>query len=114
MSERQKNLVISALKEYASPVLVGLVGMMLWRDLSELRTDVKTLLAEGPSTNVRLTTVERDVEMLKRYHMAPAADNTQTASLMPPLFLPDLEQNYEDSPETYRVWMAAVQGLAGD
>lgn len=62
-----KEEVISILKEWASPVLIGIVGMLLWRDVTEMRADVKLLLTQQSADRVKIEQLETDVAMLKQY-----------------------------------------------
>lgn len=62
---QQKSEVINILKEWASPVLIGMVGMLLWRDVTELRSDVKQLLTQQSANQVRIERVEADIHLLK-------------------------------------------------
>lgn len=62
-----KEEVISILKEWASPVLIGIVGMLLWRDVTEMRADVKLLLTQQSADRVKIEQLETDVQMLKAY-----------------------------------------------
>lgn len=57
--------VISILKEWASPVLIAIVGMLLWRDVTEMRADIKLLLTQQSADRVKIEQLEEDVEMLK-------------------------------------------------
>lgn len=62
-----KEQVISVLKEWASPILIGIVGMLLWRDVTEMRNDVKLLLTQQSADRVKIEQLESDVNMLKSY-----------------------------------------------
>jgi hypothetical protein len=62
-----KEEVISILKEWASPVLIGIVGMLLWRDVTEMRNDVKLLLTQQSADRVKIEQLEDDVKILKNY-----------------------------------------------
>jgi hypothetical protein len=64
-SAQPKQEVISVIKEWASPVLIGIVSMLLWRDVSELRSDVKILLTQQSANEVRIQSMEADIAMLK-------------------------------------------------
>jgi hypothetical protein len=59
--------VINILKEWASPVLIGIVGMLLWRDVTEMRSDVKLLLVQQSADRVKIEQLETDMKMLKGY-----------------------------------------------
>lgn len=70
-TEYPKEQVISILKEWASPVLIGLVGMLLWRDVTEMRSDVKLLLTQQSADRVKIEQLEDDVKLLKTYVLTP-------------------------------------------
>lgn len=64
--QEDKDRVMSIIKEYASPVLLSIIGMLIWRDLSELRTDVKLLLIQQNRDSVKISLLESDVNELKK------------------------------------------------
>jgi len=64
---QDKEKVISSVKEWASPMLIGLVGILLWRDITEMRADVKLLLNNQSADRVKIEQLESDVSMLKNY-----------------------------------------------
>jgi len=64
---QDKEKVISTVKEWASPMLIGLVGLLLWRDITEMRQDVKQLLLNQSADRVKIEQLESDVSMLKTY-----------------------------------------------
>jgi len=57
--------LVSAIKEYLAPLLLTLVGLFIWRDISEMRSDVKLLLVQQSADRVRIETMESDIAMLK-------------------------------------------------
>jgi hypothetical protein len=79
MSERQKNLVISTLKEYASPALIGIVGMLMWRDINEMRSDVKLLLADKANVQARVIYLEEQMRVLQSFHLSRTPVSSTTA-----------------------------------
>jgi hypothetical protein len=56
---------ISKVKEYLTPSLVTIVGVMLWSQLTELKADVKQLLINQSADQVKIANLENDVEELK-------------------------------------------------
>lgn len=66
MPNNNNSDIISAIKEWASPMLIAIVGTLLWSDLSELKTDVKTLLIQQSENATRIELLERDVQILKQ------------------------------------------------
>lgn len=65
MSNVPKNDIISAVKEWASPVLIAIVGTLLYSDLTELKSDVKTLLIQQSADRTRIEMLEKDIQILK-------------------------------------------------
>lgn len=78
-----KEEVISTLKEWASPVLIGLVGMLLWRDVSEMRSDVKLLLTQQSADKVRIEKLESEVALLKNYVFIQRSGNSKPSNENP-------------------------------
>lgn len=58
--------IISAVKDWVSPMLIAIVGTLLWSDLSELKNDVKMLLIQQSENATRIQMLERDVDILKQ------------------------------------------------
>jgi hypothetical protein len=57
---------INTLKLYIFPSIVTILAMMIWRDVSELRSDVKQLLAESASNKAKVERLERQVDQLNQ------------------------------------------------
>ena len=60
---------ISKVKEWISSILITVVGVMLWSQLTELRADVKKLLINQSADQVKIANLEQDVEELKSNYM---------------------------------------------
>ena len=61
-----KNSVFNAIKLYFFPSLVTILAMMIWRDVSELRSDVKQLLAESNSNKAKVENLQKQVDRLNQ------------------------------------------------
>lgn len=61
VSPNPKSSVSSALKLYLFPSLVSILAMMIWRDVSELRSDVKQLLAQSNIDKTEIQNLKREV-----------------------------------------------------
>ena len=61
VSPNPKSPVSNALKLYLFPSLVSILAMMIWRDVSELRTDVKQLLAQSNIDKTEIQNLKREV-----------------------------------------------------
>lgn len=57
---------ISTLKLYLFPSLVTILAMMIWRDVTELRSDVKQLLAESSANKAKVERLEKQVDQLNQ------------------------------------------------
>jgi hypothetical protein len=59
-----KSSVGNALKIYFFPSLVTVLAMLIWRDVSELRSDVKSLLAQSNVDKTEIINLKKDVDIL--------------------------------------------------
>lgn len=59
-------LTVEQIKAWITPGLISILGLFLWRDLSELRTDVRTLLAQSMADHTKIIQLEQDVTLLKQ------------------------------------------------
>lgn len=67
---------INAVKEYVAPIFMGIVGLFLWRDISEMRSDVKLLLTQQSADKIRIENVITDVATLKTFVFGEKGTNT--------------------------------------
>lgn len=69
----------NTLKLYLFPTLVSILAMLIWRDVSELRSDVKALLAQSSVDKTKIDALERDVKSLEQtvYMKKPLASNEE-------------------------------------
>jgi len=65
MTNVNNERVINSVKQWLTPGLISLVGMMIWGQLSELKSDVKTLLINQGVTQTKLLALEKEVDYLK-------------------------------------------------
>jgi hypothetical protein len=66
MSEVKNSSIVNNIKLWAFPSLVTILAMMIWRDVTELKSDVKQLLAESASNKTKVERLERQVDMLNQ------------------------------------------------
>lgn len=78
-NEVPREQVISVLKEWVAPILLSIIGMLLWRDITEMRADVKLLLTQQTADRVKIEQLEKDVEILQTYVFSnkPAQDTPE-------------------------------------
>jgi len=76
-----KSSMANTLKLYLFPSLVSILAMMIWRDVSELRTDVKQLLAQSNVDKTEIQNLKKDVQMLNhQVFKTPVTAMTETSS----------------------------------
>jgi hypothetical protein len=66
--------VIDQVKLWITPGIIGIIGMFIWRDLTELRSDVKQLLLQNAEDHTKLIRLDNDVNMLKQKVFFQPAD----------------------------------------
>ncbi len=64
-SPPSKSSIANSIKLYLFPSLVTIVSMLIWRDVSELRNDVKMLLAQSNVDKTKIDQLEKDVKSLE-------------------------------------------------
>lgn len=57
----KENPAITAFKIWVFPGLVSIMGMMIWHEVSEIKSDVKLLLAQMNVDKTRIDNLEREV-----------------------------------------------------
>jgi hypothetical protein len=65
MSQKPET-ALTKVKLWIFPSVVTILAMMIWRDVNELRTDVKQLLAESSSNKAKVENLERQVQQLNQ------------------------------------------------
>ena len=58
--------MITTFKLYLFPTLVTILAMLIWRDVSELRGDVKSLLAQSNVDKTNIEQLQRDNRILEQ------------------------------------------------
>ena len=56
---------INSLKSYLAPTLLSIIGVLVWKDVSEMKSDIKTLLTTQSANEVRINNLEREIQQLK-------------------------------------------------
>lgn len=67
MATAYNDSVIGRVKEWLTPILMVIVGTMLWNQLTELKQDVKLLLINSGANEVRISRLEADVIALQNF-----------------------------------------------
>jgi hypothetical protein len=76
-----KNSLGNTIKIYLFPALVTILATLIWRDVTEMRSDIKALLAQSNIDKTDILNLKRDVQVLEQ-----AVFNKKiTAASVPPL-----------------------------
>lgn len=62
----EKNNIGNILKIYLFPVLVSVLSMIIWRDITELKNDVKMLLAQSNIDKTRIDHLEKQILLFQQ------------------------------------------------
>ena len=78
-----KSTVGNTIKLYLFPVLVTILASLIWRDVTEMRSDIKALLAQSNIDKTEIQNLKRDVQMLdhevfKTPMVTASADETES------------------------------------
>lgn len=65
-TQTSKSSVKDTIRLYLFPGLVAILGSLIWRDINEMRSDVKMLLAQSNIDKTRIENLERDVRQLEQ------------------------------------------------
>jgi hypothetical protein len=65
MPEASKEKVKSTIREWLTPSLISILGVILWTELTELKRDVKTLLIANGSTNTKVIMLQEQIDYLR-------------------------------------------------
>ena len=57
---------LSSFKAWLTPILMSILGIMIWHDLNEMKNDIKTLLAKDSANQIRIEQLEKDVDLLRK------------------------------------------------
>jgi hypothetical protein len=66
---------IDSIKAYITPGLISIIGFFLWNELSEMKQDIKVLIKESSGNEVKISTMQHDIIMLKSAIYTDYRDN---------------------------------------
>lgn len=78
LPQTPKTSMGNTLKIYVFPALVTILATLIWRDVTEMRNDVKMLLAQSNVDKTKIEQLEKDVKSLEQavFNKRPIAANT--------------------------------------
>jgi hypothetical protein len=80
--------IIDRIKIWASPVIVSILGMMIWADVTEMKRDIKRLLEVSSSQQARIESLEKDLSLIKGNYFRSASNETEDTEHRLPFFIP--------------------------
>lgn len=66
VSPTPKQSMANTLKIYVFPALVTILATLIWRDVTEMRNDVKMLLAQSNVDKTEIQQLKKEVDILNR------------------------------------------------
>ena len=57
---------ITNVKAWLTPILMSILGIMIWQDIMEMRDDVKELIKRDSATQIRIFELEKDIELIQK------------------------------------------------
>lgn len=72
MSNIKNDVIITTIKAWLTPILISIVGIMLWSQLTELKQDVKKLLAYQSANDVKVSMLEKEIYILREKYDSQA------------------------------------------
>jgi hypothetical protein len=82
----EKSTAVTAFKVWVFPSLVSLLGLMIWTDVNEIKSDVKALMAQSNIDKTRIDNLERLV-----YQQSSPINTFYPSSIRPVAILPKNE-----------------------
>lgn len=61
-----KNQLGNTIKAYLFPALVTVLASLIWRDVNEMRADIKALLAQSNVDKTDIQNLKRDIQVLEQ------------------------------------------------
>jgi hypothetical protein len=79
--------VVASFKSWIFPGLVSILGMMIWNDVNEIKSDVKLLMAQSNVDKTRIDNLERQLFKAASTPTTPVREPIEYESLV--AILPD-------------------------
>jgi hypothetical protein len=77
--------VVSKIKAWLFPTVVTVLTSMILKDLSELKNDVKQLLAQSNIDKTKIESLEKQIDMLNQKMMLSSNETVGTHPFIPPV-----------------------------
>lgn len=57
---------ITNVKAWLTPILMSILGVLIWQDIMEMKEDVKELIKRDSATQIRIFELEKDIELIQK------------------------------------------------
>lgn len=84
---------LTQFKSWIFPGLVSILGMMIWNDVTEIKADVKALMAQSNIDKTRIDNLERQVYKTTSYKVPFPFDNLPKDSIARPVAIMNKEED---------------------
>lgn len=62
----KSNDSITNVKAWLTPILMSILGIMIWQDVVEMKEDLKELIKRDSATQIRIFELEKDIELIQK------------------------------------------------
>lgn len=80
----KKDELVNSIKVWIFPTLVAILGTMIWTEITEIKKDVKLLLAQSNIDKTRIDNLQMDVRQLEQ---AVFSKKTASQTVELPMFM---------------------------
>jgi hypothetical protein len=77
------------LKDWAFPVVITGLATMIYHDITEMRTDIKTLISQGSADHARIDNLERQIYKATTYNYPSMPPTEEPAMLTRVALVPE-------------------------
>lgn len=86
---------LTQFKIWIFPGIVSILGMMIWQDVTEIKKDVKALMAQSNIDKTRIDALERQVYKTTSYKVPFPFDNFPKESIARPVAIMNKDEDDE-------------------
>lgn len=74
---------LQSLKSWLFPSVVSILGILIWQDVTEIKSDVKALMAQSNIDKTRIDAIEKQLDMINGRVFRQTASAQQDKQLPP-------------------------------
>lgn len=89
--------VTNQVKVWLFPILISILGTIIWNDVKEIKSDVKLLMAQSNIDKTRIDNIEKQMERLLPLYRSNRSAQLSTTAMSSPSFPSDPLSNDDGS-----------------